>query len=588
MKKLKHTIFKVSINVKRFFSFLKPYKKRVLLILFFTLTGSLLGLINPYITKLFIDDVLIEKNRDILIWLVIFSITSFFFRKAIDFFRSKYSMIVAERLFFDIALKLSEKVLNLPISYHKKNNVGYLTSRIVDDVESSQSILQSSVIDILSSLFTFFSGLTILFFLNTKLTILALAMLPTYVYSLHIYDGELKEKSNEIQESMASEMGLLQEIISAHFTLSIFNRIKYELRRIVRIHKTVIQSRFSLFYSQYGISVIIGFMTAMIPLIIMWFGVQEIYSNKLTIGEYIAFTAYINMVYSPASSLASLHITYRTVQAPIDRIFEILDMDNEIIESKNPSKIEKFKGDVSFENVSFEYSEEENWKLSDINFTIKSGESIAITGKSGSGKTTIINLLSRFYNPTSGKILIDGINIRNLKLSDLRNSIAYVSQEPFLFNDSILNNIKYGKLNASTSEVIEASKRANCYNFIMEFPEGFETKCGQRGVGLSGGQKQRIAIARALLKDPPILLLDEATSSLDSFSEEHVQFAINDLMKDRTTVIVTHRLSSIMLADKIFILDNGKIIDSGNHRELSNRSELYSELCKMQNIELNY
>ena len=580
-------MYRIPKNLKRFFQFLKPYKKRVIIALLFTLAGSIIGLANPYITKLLIDEVLINRNGDLLIWLVVITIAVFVVRKTIDFFRSNYLMIIGQRLFFDIAVKLTEKILNLSVNYHKRNGVGYLTSRITDDVEASQSILETGVISVLSNIFTFVVGTVVLFYLNVKLSILALAMLPIYIYSLHFYDGEIEEKSEEIQEAMANEMSILQEILSAHFTLSIFHRIKYELRKIVRIHKEVVDNRFKLFYSQFAISIFINLMTVIIPLIIMWFGVNEIYANKLTVGEYIAFTAYINMIYGPASSFADLHVTLRTVRSPINRIFEIIDMDKEVIEKENPLRLKDIKGNIKFDSVKFNYSEDDSWKLDDVSFSLPPGESIAIVGKSGSGKTTIVNLLSRFYDPKDGKILIDGINIKDAKLSDLRKSIGYVSQDSFLFDETIYNNIKYGNPHASKEEIIEACKKAHCYDFIMSFTDGFETKCGQRGVSLSGGQRQRISIARTLLKDPSILILDEATSSLDSFSEEIIQTAIGEIMQNRTTIMIAHRLSSIKLVDKIIVMDNGKIIDTGNHHDLSQRSEIYAELCKMQNISVN-
>ena len=480
----------------------------------------------------------------------------------------------------DIRNELYRKNMELGLAYFNRNQTGALMSRVLNDV----GLMQDGVANVVTGLFRDGLGavflLGVIFYLNWKLAIIAFLVLPATVYPAQKIGRRIKTAVRRSQEKIGDLAAILQESYAGIKVIKAFNMAERENERFAEANRGFYHFlRKSIKYE--GVAVpVMEFLSSLGVAAVVWASIAMIRRGTLTPEALLSFVAAMILLYNPIKKLSGTYNTLQRATAAAERIFESMDEKPEIVDSPSPLPIGKAKGDVELANVSFRYGEEN--VLNDVSLRAGRGEVVALVGPSGGGKSTLVSLIPRFYDVTAGTVLIDGTDVRQLRLADLMRQIALVDQETVLFNETIANNIRYGKPDASDAEVENAALAAFAHDFIMEMPDGYRTNIGDRGVRLSGGQRQRLCIARAILKDAPILILDEATSALDTESEQMVQRALNNLMANRTTFVIAHRLSTILHADKIAVIDQGRVVEEGSHEELLVRGGLYKKLYDMQ------
>ncbi|RQD76144.1 MAG: ABC transporter ATP-binding protein [Halanaerobium sp. MSAO_Bac5] len=575
---------------KRIFKYVLPYKGRLA-------SGIFSMLVHAFLTVFFVrvfQDLLETIITDMaagregiirLSWIAALMILVYFL-KGVSYYGQHYLVAyVSQKAVRDIRDELYFRLQNLSLSFYSRNKTGEIISRVTNDVAQLQSAIVSGAVNTIYKLFTLVGGLVYLVYLNYRLTIFLLVMLPLITYVLNIFNKKLRRVSKEVQVKIANVSDVLQETLSAVRVVKSFGREDYEYDRFSSQNEANFQARMK--KTQYGaiLTPLIEFIAAISFTAILWYGGYEVMQGRMRASELIAFFTLLLTISDPLRSLTKLSSTIQQAVASAERIFEVIDKEN-IIEKDKENKIilNEVEGEVVYDNINFSYNRDEI-VLKNINLCASPGDIIALVGHSGAGKTTMVDLIPRFYDPVSGRMRLDGHDLRDIKLENLRSFIGIVPQETILFSGTLRDNIKYGDLDADEEAVKKAAVAANAHDFIMEFPDGYDTMVGERGVGLSGGQKQRISIARAILKDPKILILDEATSSLDAESEALVQEALEHLMENRTTFIIAHRLSTIKNADKIIVLENGEIVERGSHQELLKKDGKYASLYQGQFIE---
>jgi len=492
---------------------------------------------------------------------------------------------VRSRIVMDIRNDLFKKMLILPLSYYTERKRGDILSRMTSDVQE----IETSIIGSLDALFRepliiicYFIALLLI---SPQLTLLVLILIPVTGLVIGLVGNNLKKKSLNVQQQFGNLLAIIEETVSGIRIVKAFNALASSEKKFTTQNKSYIKQMTSIYRRRDLASPLSEFLGASVFVVVLWFGGKLVMVNNgvLNAETFIAYLAIFSQIINPAKSFSQVFYSIRKGLASVERVKQVLDAAEVIVEKPDAKAISTFENEIEFKNVGFAY--EEKLVLSDINLTIKKGQTIAIVGSSGGGKSSLINLLPRFYDCTHGEIFIDGNPITDLKINELRGLIGIVSQEPILFNDSIFNNIAFGTTGISEANVIEAAKIANAHDFILEAENGYQTQIGDRGNKLSGGQKQRISIARAILKNPPILLLDEATSALDTESERQVQDALTKLMQNRTSVVIAHRLSTIQNADEIIVIQEGYIVERGNHQSLSELNGVYKKLCSLQTFQ---
>lgn len=562
----------------KFSKFLKPYWCKGFFAFFFMLLSVGLQLPMPFLTRFLIDKVIVLKSFQLLN-IIGFVLVGFLFIYAISSFLQSFLLTTFRgRVLFDIRLKLFEHIQKLSLTFFHKKETGYLMSRLSDDVNAVQGLLADTLVSAGQNILTFIAGVGCTLYIHSKLALICFLILPFYLLSLMVFNKRVRSMSYEVRERYALLNKDLQELLSGVSVIKAFTGEKRATIRMVRKISEVIRKEVKLDITATIASISSALISAAGPIVLIWYGCAEIMRGNLTIGSLIAFNSFIGYLFGPTRNLYNLNLNVQRSLAAVERIFEILDLEPER-DGKKEIKIRE--GRVVFDNVSFSYNGTEE-VLKDISFEINPGEIVAIVGRSGVGKTTLVSLIPRFFEPLKGRILIDGENIKDVRLKSLRGQIGICSQDVFLFSDTIRENIRFGNPEAKDGAIEEAARLAYADEFIKNLPEGYDTKPGERGVNLSGGERQRIAIARALIKNPKILILDEATSQLDSESEKIIQNALKNLLKNRTTFIIAHRLSTIQNADKILVLDEGRIVGIGKHRELYNSCEVYKYLYDEQ------
>jgi ATP-binding cassette subfamily B protein len=486
---------------------------------------------------------------------------------------------------FDMRNELFARIQRLSFSYHDRHRTGQLMVRATDDVEKVRQFVGQGLLMALQALVLMTGTLIILFLSNANLMLVILPILPIAMVLFMVFGAVARPMFEVVQKMLSKMNAILQENVAGIKVVKAFNREDQQQRRFDASADDFMTK----------ILKVMGLMTFLMPAIfllanlgqalVLYAGGQQIINNTLTLGEYQKFSLYLVYVFIPVGQLGFIITQMATASASAGRVFEILDAKSDVEDSPDASPLPEVKGSVSFDNVTFRYFGGETPVLSEVNFVAESGQTIALLGMTGSGKSTVINLIPRFYDPSEGRVLIDGIDIRGVALESLRSQIGIVLQETTLFSGSIRDNIAFGRPDAPMEEVIEAARAAAAHDFIMEFSEGYETPVGERGTTLSGGQKQRIAIARALLMDPRILILDDSTSNVDLQTEFEIQQALDELMVGRTSFVIAQRISTVLNADQILVLDQGKIGASGTHEELLETSELYAEIYHSQLVE---
>lgn len=565
----------------RLLQYMKPYMSRLGLAIICIIFASAANLYVPWVVKDVIDSVLAEKDMLMLNTIAISIIVVFFLRGFFFYGQTYLVAYIAQRAVIDVREALFRHLQRLSLPFYEKRQTGTVMSYVTNDVGALQVALVDSLIEMITECAILFGSLATMFFLHWKLSLVTLITMPLVAQTMRIFGKRLKKTSFRMQESIADITSVLQESLSSIRVVKSFVREDYEIERFNRQNMLNFRAQMKNTQVSATLTPVVEFVAAVGVTGIIWYGGYEVVNGNLTAGALIAFLVYAVNLANPIKRISRVYGTIQKAMAAAERVFEIMDMEPDVKEIPNAKTLPVIDGKVEYKNVVFEYKMGEK-ALDNISFVAEPGQMIALVGPSGAGKSTVASLLPRFYDLTSGNILIDGVPIETVTLKSLREQIGLVPQETVLFNGTIYDNILYGRLDATREEIIEAAKSANAHEFIMRMPDGYETQIGERGSSLSGGQRQRIAIARAILKNPRILILDEATSALDTESEKIVQSALDKLMIGRTTLVIAHRLSTILKADCILVLEKGKIVEKGTHEELLKQNGLYSSLYKIQ------
>jgi subfamily B ATP-binding cassette protein MsbA len=564
---------------KRLLSYLKPYWWIAAIATVFSFaTSGISGAMAWYI-KPVVDGINIEKDIHIIKTFPLLYIVFFLLKGLFSFIHSFLMRAIGAKIVRDVREQLFNKLITLPMNFYIKRPSGELMSRIINDSNILQGILGYSVKDIFVEGTTFLVLLTVAFMRRWDLALIAITVLPLSFYVIGKFGKKMKRIGQKTQEQISGLMVRLTESITGVKMIKAFLREKLHKDKFDEENKKYysisLKGARTIEYSKFSHEIITGIGSTLI----LFFGLFLVVRGSMTMGGLLSFFAAIGMMYTPIKRLGAANNNLQQARAAAERMFYVLDQEPEV---DGTQEIPPLKNEIVFRNVTFMYPGTKKKVIDSISFSVKKGELVAIVGKSGAGKTTLVDMLPRFYRPTSGNIMFDGVDIKNATLESLRKNIGIVSQDIILFNETVRENIAMGKSDATEGEIRDAAHAAYAHDFISEMPDGYNGIIGERGVKLSGGQKQRISIARALLKNPPILILDEATSSLDTASEIIVQRALDNLMTNRTTFVIAHRLSTVRKADKILVLDKSKIVESGTHEELIAQKGMYKFLYESQ------
>ncbi|GBU70521.1 SAV1866 family putative multidrug efflux ABC transporter [Staphylococcus aureus] len=577
--------------IKRYLQFVKPYKYRIFATIIVGIIKFGIPMLIPLLIKYAIDGVInnhaLTTDEKVHHLTIAIGIALFIFvivRPPIEFIRQYLAQWTSNKILYDIRKKLYNHLQALSARFYANNQVGQVISRVINDVEQTKDFILTGLMNIWLDCITIIIALSIMFFLDVKLTLAALFIFPFYILTVYVFFGRLRKLTRERSQALAEVQGFLHERVQGISVVKSFaiedNEAKnFDKKNTNFLTRALKHTRWNA-YSFAAINTV----TDIGPIIVIGVGAYLAISGSITVGTLAAFVGYLELLFGPLRRLVASFTTLTQSFASMDRVFQLIDEDYDIKNGVGAQPIEIKQGRIDIDHVSFQYNDNEAPILEDINLSIEKGETVAFVGMSGGGKSTLINLIPRFYDVTSGQILIDGHNIKDFLTGSLRNQIGLVQQDNILFSDTVKENILLGRPTATDEEVVEAAKMANAHDFIMNLPQGYDTEVGERGVKLSGGQKQRLSIARIFLNNPPILILDEATSALDLESESLIQEALDVLSKDRTTLIVAHRLSTITHADKIVVIENGHIVETGTHRELIAKQGAYEHLYSIQNL----
>jgi subfamily B ATP-binding cassette protein MsbA len=599
------------ISWRRLFRYVKPYRKRLFVALVCLFLSSLIGLLVPLVSGLLVDAIsgqtasgrstifgfvgdfysnVLRRNAPqfrggVVNWVAGAMLGVFVLQAVFNFTQSYLLSFVGERVMADLRLQTYEHVQRMSLRFFNDRRVGEITSRITNDVTTIQNTTTINIATFLQGLVTFAGSLAFMLFLSVRLTLLTMIVVPALLLAAIFFGRRIRSISTEVQDRLADATSVLEETISGVRVVQSFAREAYERRRFrnaveaafdTSMRRTRVRAVFLPIVSFLGFSAIV---------MVLWYGSQQVVGGQISPGDLVSFLIYAGTIAASLGTFTGLYSQLQEALGATQRVFGILDTEPDIVDKPDAVPLPPIDGAVQFERVSFSYDSDTGSVgavLRNINLDVAPGEIVAIVGPSGAGKTTLVNMIPRFYDVTDGTIRVDNYDVRDVQLHTLRTQIGIVPQETLLFGGTIRDNILYGKLDASDEELVAAAKAANAHQFITQLPEGYATLVGERGVKLSGGQRQRVAIARALLKNPRILILDEATSALDTESEALVQEALDRLMQHRTTFVIAHRLSTVQIADRIVVMDRGRVVELGSHQELMALGGLYSRLYGLQ------
>ena len=569
------------ILYKRILSYIKPYIHILFMALLCTMLAAGGNLYLPWIFRDMIDKVLNAKDYYMLN-MISASIVVIFLLRGIFLYGQNYLMsFVGQHVIIDIRSEVFRKLQRLSMSFYDKNKTGTIMSYVTNDVNALQGAMVDNTIELVTEGIILIGSVCAMVYLDWKLTLFTILTFPVVLYFMNFFGKKIRRSGGQIQEATADITSVLQESVSSARVVKSFVREQYEIERFEKENEANLKANLKNAKYMATLTPTIEFVAALGVTLILWYGGNNVIAGETTAGSLVAFLAYAVNISNPIKRITRVSGNIQKALAAAQRVFDVLDLPEEVRDLPDAKVLPAVTGSVSFEHVTFSYNAGDEI-LHDLSFTAKPGQAIGLVGPSGAGKSTVASLLPRFYDCDKGMIRIDGTDIRHVTLASLRNQVGIVPQETILFNGSVYDNILYGRLDATKEEIEAAAKAANAHDFIMELPEGYNTMLGDRGVNISGGQRQRIAIARAILKDPRILVLDEATSALDTESERVVQEALNRLMVGRTSIIIAHRLSTIKNADRIIVLDKGKLAESGTHEELMAKNGLYAHLYQIQ------
>ncbi len=571
--------------IKRVFSYLKPYWKQLVLVLFCIALSSIAGLMPSILTGKIIDEGLIGRNLRLLILYILASFGVTLFASLIGVFESYINNWIAQHITFDMRNMMYMHLQRMSQRFFTSNNQGDIITRMTSDIDGVETVITNTFKSILSNTITLVFALVAMFQKNWILAILGIVVIPLFVIPTRKAGKTRWTLTNEAQSCNDEVNGILNETlsVSGQLLVKLFNKEEEEYERYRSVNSRMMGLNIRERMAGRWFFMVLQTVTNIGPMLLYLVGGILImkYDSSLTVGDITVLVALLGKTYMPVNSLLNIQVDWMRAMALFSRIFDYYDMKVEVDEPEDPVHLKEVTGQIEFDHVDFSYNEERQI-LKDISFKLESGSSMAIVGPSGSGKSTIINLIPRLYDVCAGSVKLDDVDVRKLSLGELRKSIGVVSQETYLFNGTIRDNLIYADPDATEEEMIEACKKANIYDFIQNQEKGLDTMVGNRGLKLSGGEKQRISIARVLLKDPKLLIFDEATSALDSISEQKIQEAIDPIIKERTSILIAHRLSTILAADKIYVLKDGQIVESGQHKDLVRAVGVYTELYETQ------
>lgn len=529
-----------------------------------------------------VDEVLIVKDPT---WLILVPVLLMMVTvgKGVASYGQAYLMTyVGARVVADIRQQLFDHLLQLPLSFHLRNPSSHMLSRVINDVHWMQNSIASVLKDLVQNGFTFFALMGYVFYLNWRLAFVAMVVLPLTIYPIIRFGRQMRAFATRGQERTADMSLALQEMLTGIRVVKGFCQEDREAQRFGEINRGYFRTWMKSTQVSAITSPVLETIGVIGVAVILWYGGAQVLAGEMKAGAFVSFFAAVFLMYAPIRRIAGANNSIQQGLAAATRVFAVLEERTETALNRGAKNLAGVKESIELHDVSFRYPGHETFALSHVSLVVRPGEVLALVGSSGAGKTTLVNLVPRFFEPSSGKITIDGVDLREIALHALRRNIGIVSQETLLFDASIKENIAYGKPDSSEGAVVEAAVAAYADDFIRELPEGYGTLIGENGVKLSGGQRQRIAIARAILKDPPILILDEATSALDSESERKVQLALSNLMRNRTTFVIAHRLSTVQHADRIAVLERGRVVELGSHEDLIRRGGPYQRLSALQ------
>ena len=567
--------------MRRLLSYVKPYKKYVVMAILFNVLVAGLGPLRPYLTKVAIDDYIANSDYDGLILISVLLLGTLIFQASIQYLLTYFTQLMGQKIIYDLRGKLFKHVQKLALKYFDKTPIGRIVTRVTNDVESLNDLFSSGIVMVFSDVFIILWILIFMFFMAWDLSLVTLSVLPVLIYGTFLFRRKVRDAYRDVRFHLARLNSYMQEHITGMTVVQIFSKEKEEEKQFSSINtdhkKANIHSIF--YYATFFPAVEI--LSSIAIALIVWYGGGKVVQEHMTIGVLFAFIQYTEMFFRPIRDLSEKYNIMQTAMASSERIFKLLDNETFIEDPEIPSKPEKRAGKIEFENVWFAYNDND-YVLKDISFNIEPGETVAIVGATGAGKTSIISLLTKFYQINKGRIKLDGVDIQSMRKNDLRRSISIVLQDVVLFSGTVKSNINLGDPNITEEQITESAKTVGAHNFVSELPNGYDEEVKEKGATLSVGQKQLISFTRALAYNPQILILDEATSSIDTETELLIQKAIEKLLVGRTSIVIAHRLSTIQNADKIIVMHKGEIRETGTHQELLSQKGVYFKLYQLQ------
>jgi ATP-binding cassette subfamily B multidrug efflux pump len=567
--------------IKRLLAYIVRYKLNFAVVITLLLVSAGLGLAGPYILAITIDNYIAKADISSLYWISAVYVAIYILSWIVSYIQTYLRFWLGQKLVFDLRRDMFGNLQQLSMSFYDKRHVGRIMSRVTNDVETLNEFLTSGVEAAIGDVFILIGIVAVMFILNTWLALVSLAVIPILLAGAILLGGRVREAYRITRKKISGVTANLAESISGMRVVQSFSREMANAQQFDRVNVENLQANIQAAKISALFFPLVDVLGSLGTCLVLWFGGAGVIESSISLGVLVAFMAYVTRFFMPIREISMLYNNVQSALAATERITEVVDAKPEVKEAEDAEQLPRIKGEIQFNHVSFGY-EPNTYVLRDIDLEIHENERVALVGPTGAGKTSLANLAARFYDPQEGTITVDGYDLREVTLNSLRSQMGVVLQDPFLFTGSIKENIAYGKPDAPEQEIIEAAKAVGAHDFIMNFAQGYDTNVGERGIRLSMGQRQLISVARALLADPRILILDEATSSVDPYTELLLQNALKKLLEKRTTLIIAHRLSTVRSADKIVVIDSGRIVDTGTHRELMSRKGLYKKLYEMQ------